>query len=106
MTPKPRLIRPTAEENARIVAAALSDPDARPLTDDQLRQMRPLKEIDPELAAVTRPLGRPRKLNPKAAVSLRLDPDLLTAMRRSGDGWQKRANEVLRKAFGLDATSN
>jgi hypothetical protein len=35
-------IRATAKEDKAITAAALSDPDAQPLTDDQLRQLKPV----------------------------------------------------------------
>jgi len=34
----------------------------------------------------------------KQAVKLRLDPDLLAALRASGAGWQTRVNAILRKA--------
>lgn len=43
--------------------------------------------------------GRPVKLDAKVAVSLRLSPDVLAAMRASGSGWQARADEALRAAF-------
>lgn len=37
------IIAPTAEEDRLITAAALADPDALPLTDAQLRKMRPAR---------------------------------------------------------------
>jgi hypothetical protein len=42
-----RLRRPTPEENAAILVAASSDPDALPLGDDDLAQFRPAAEVDP-----------------------------------------------------------
>ena len=48
--------------------------------------------------------GRPRLENAKRQVSLRLDPEVLTHFRASGNGWQTRVNEVLRLAAGLGAT--
>lgn len=45
--------------------------------------------------------GRPPSDNPKQAVSLRLDRDVLDWFRNSGNGWQTRINEELRKAAGL-----
>jgi uncharacterized protein (DUF4415 family) len=45
--------------------------------------------------------GRPKSANPKEAVSLRLDPDVLEYFRKSGPGWQSRINEALRKVAGL-----
>jgi uncharacterized protein (DUF4415 family) len=45
--------------------------------------------------------GRPPSRNPKRAVSLRLDPDVLAHFRRSGRGWQSRINAALRKVAKL-----
>jgi uncharacterized protein (DUF4415 family) len=42
--------------------------------------------------------GRPPLENPKEAVKLRLDHDVLAAYRRTGSGWQTRINADLRKA--------
>ncbi|CDS48925.1 hypothetical protein [Polaromonas sp. CG9_12] len=78
------IILPSHAEDAAITAAALSDPDAQPLTDAQLKAMRPM--------------GRPRLANPKAAVTIRLDADLLEALRSNGQGWQTRVNALLRDA--------
>jgi uncharacterized protein (DUF4415 family) len=47
------------------------------------------------------PRGRPKSKNPKRAVSLRLDPDVLAHFRRGGRGWQSRINTILRKAAKL-----
>lgn len=47
--------------------------------------------------------GRPKSDAPKEAVSLRLDPDVLTHYRATGPGWQSRINEDLRKAAKLKA---
>jgi len=41
--------------------------------------------------------GRPVKADAKQAVKLRLDPDLLDALRASGRGWQTRGNAMLRR---------
>ncbi len=37
----------------------------------------------------------------KEPVKLRLDPDVLAALRASGDGWQTRINEMLRASLRL-----
>jgi uncharacterized protein (DUF4415 family) len=42
--------------------------------------------------------GRPPLENPKEAVKLRLDHDVLAAYRDTGRGWQTRINADLRKA--------
>ena len=41
----PALIIPSAAEDRLITAAALSDPDALPMTDAQLRQLRPARPL-------------------------------------------------------------
>ena len=45
--------------------------------------------------------GRPPLDNPKQAVKLRLDADVLAAYRKTGAGWQTRINADLRKARKL-----
>jgi uncharacterized protein (DUF4415 family) len=45
--------------------------------------------------------GRPPLPNPKQAVKLRLDADVLAAYRKTGSGWQTRINADLRKARKL-----
>ena len=53
----------------------------------------------PGLELVRRGRGRPKVENPKRQVTMRLDTDVIEAMRASGPGWQDRANEVLRARF-------
>lgn len=45
--------------------------------------------------------GRPAMLpeERKQKVTMRLSPETLAAMRASGPGWQRKADEALRKAF-------
>lgn len=43
-----------------------------------------------------RPVGS-IKPDTKVAVKMRLDPDLVAALRASGRGWQTRANQILRE---------
>lgn len=47
--------------------------------------------------------GRPPLPNPKQAVKLRIDADVLAAYRKTGVGWQTRINADLRKARKLKA---
>ena len=47
-----------------------------------------------------RPVGS-RKATSKVAVKLRLDPDVIAALRVTGDGWQTRVNETLRATLKL-----
>lgn len=50
---------------------------------------------------VKRGRGRPKSDAPKQAVKLRLDPDVLAALRATGDGWQTRVNDTLRANLQL-----
>lgn len=45
--------------------------------------------------------GRPKSVDAKKAISLRVDPDVLSWYKATGDGWQTRMNEALRKAAGI-----
>ena len=48
--------------------------------------------------------GRPRIENPKEAVKLRIDADVLAKFRKSGPGWQTRINGILRAAVSVRAS--
>lgn len=45
--------------------------------------------------------GRKPDPNAKQLLTLRLDPQVIEHFRATGDGWQTRMNEALRKAAGL-----
>ncbi len=74
---------PSSEEDAQITAAALTDPDNQPLTDEELKQFRRIR-------------GRPQGSGKKEQVTLRLDTDILEQFRATGNGWQTRINDALR----------
>ena len=102
---RPQLAALSPEEDAEITAAALADPDAQPLTDEQLAQMRPVWEF-PELVATLQKhgyLGRPPipAEDRKTRVTMYLDPDIIAHLKQGGKGWQTRANAELRRALGL-----
>ena len=65
------------------------DDDDRPATPD---------ELESALAASANKRGRPAGSGTKAPTTLRLDRDVLHALRASGDGWQTRVNDLLREA--------
>lgn len=99
-------MRPLAdEEEAEIRRMIASDPDNPGLTGEQIANMRPLREVFPDLAAsIDRELarhGRPPVENPRSQVSIRLDPEVLDYYKSTGKGWQSRINDALRKAAGL-----
>jgi uncharacterized protein (DUF4415 family) len=53
------------------------------------------------IGGVPVPRGRPKSIDPKQPVSVRLDADVLAHFRRGGRGWQSRINAALRKAAKL-----
>lgn len=70
------------------------------LTEDDFKRMRPGSEFfTPEqLASLTRrSRGRPKSESPKRQVTIRLDADVLDALRATGPGWQTRVNDALRE---------
>lgn len=93
---------PSDEEDAAITRAAAEDPDNPELTDDQLAQMRPMREMLAKLvraqATLTRGRG-PQRAPTKCQVTMRLDQDVVAALRASGPGWSVRANAALRAAI-------
>lgn len=88
------------DEEARIEAGMMADLDNPEWTQDDFARARPAAEaLAPDLyAALTkRPRGRPPVAAPKQQVTMRLDADLLAALRATGAGWQVRVNHVLRQ---------
>jgi uncharacterized protein (DUF4415 family) len=88
---------------ARKPNPGLIDDDAPEFTDEQLAGMRPARKVLPPdfYAMVTkrRPGQRgPGKKPAKVAMTVRIDADTLAALKASGAGWQRRVNDVLRKA--------
>lgn len=55
---KTKIRLPSKAEDAAITSAAKSDIDNPPMTDAQLKQLRPLREMFPDLAAYSRRKGR------------------------------------------------
>lgn len=75
---------------------AIEDYDVPELTARDFKRMRPAREVHPALVeSYKRSRGRPPKAQKKVAVTLRLDPDVVKALRASGPGWQTRTNELL-----------
>ena len=79
-------------------AAAWVDPDDAPVLTERFFDRAEIRQGDRIIRR-----GRPPLENPKQAVKLRLDADVLAAYRKTGDGWQTRINEDLRKARKLKA---
>ena len=81
------LVMPTAAEDAAIAAGIAQDHDTVEITAFDMARMQPL----------CRP-GRPKAEIPKVPVTMRVDADVLEAIKASGAGWQTRVNELLRDA--------
>ncbi|MCF8478563.1 MAG: BrnA antitoxin family protein [Pseudolabrys sp.] len=79
-------------------AAAWVDRDAAPPLTEAFSDKAEIRQAD---TVVRR--GRPPLPNPKQAVKLRIDADVLAAYRKTGVGWQTRINADLRKARKLKA---
>jgi uncharacterized protein (DUF4415 family) len=87
---------PTLEENRLITAAAESDPDALPLTDEQMSAMVPIRVLR----------GRPKLANKKKLVSIRYSPEVIDYFRASGAGWQARMDAVLKEYVEAHSTGD
>jgi uncharacterized protein (DUF4415 family) len=84
---KMKIVMPTAAEDAAITAAALADPDAQPLSAEQLNAMQPLRALR----------GRPKSATTKTLVSIRYSSDVLAYFKSLGEGWQSNMNAVLQR---------
>lgn len=97
----------TAAEVARIEAELealpdpdLNDPDNPEWTKADFARAAPAEALPASILAAFPKTqmnrgGRPRAANPKPAVNLRLDVEVLDHLRRSGPGWQTRVNKAL-----------
>ena len=81
-----KLERNSPAEEKALKAAMAADPDTWEAT-------------EAEFASARR--GRPPVPEPKTAVSIRFDKDVLETLRASGKGWQTRVNALLRKELNL-----
>ena len=82
---KPTHISVTDTEDAAITAAAMTDPDALPFTDEQWASVKPRLRM-----------GRPKAELTKERITIRLSPDVVGAFRSTGQGWQTRVDAALR----------
>ncbi len=84
----------SAKKNS--LPVALSDPDDAPELTAAFFRSADLYE-----GTRLKARGRPKAATTKEPVKLRLDADVLAALRASGDGWQTRINDTLRAALSL-----
>lgn len=72
--------------------------------EDLLRQQQRISENIRKSAggeALLGKRGRKKDPNAKQLLTLRLDPQVIEYFRSTGEGWQTRMNDALRKAAGL-----
>lgn len=63
-----------------------------------------VSQLPPALQMKLNAKGRgPQRAPTKVKVSIRLSPDVLDALRASGDGWQSRVDDALRTLISLSA---
>jgi uncharacterized protein (DUF4415 family) len=74
-----------------------NDPDNPILTDEDFKRAMTRDQLPPELEKML-----PRRREPdgqaKILVTIRLSRDVVEALKATGDGWQTRADEMLRRA--------
>lgn len=81
------ILIPPVKDNAKIVAAAKADPDAKPMTKAQLDA----------LVSIRRVRGRPKSENKKLLLSVRYSVEVVEYFRSTGAGWQARMDSVFRQ---------
>jgi uncharacterized protein (DUF4415 family) len=81
------IVLPTPEEDKAITAAAKADPDAQPLSANQLKAMVPMRSLR----------GRQKSANRKLLVSIRYSQEVVAYFKSTGEGWQARMDSVLRQ---------
>ncbi len=80
----------------RSTTATWSDSDDAPeLTEEFFQQ------ADQYEGSKLKPRGRPKAATTKEPVKIRLDADVVAALRESGEGWQTRVNDTLRASLTL-----
>lgn len=79
-------------------SAKWTDPDDAP---ELTTQMLDRAETFTGDAFVRRGPGRPKLAAPKEQISVRIDADVLAALRSAGPGWQSQINDLLRQAMRM-----
>jgi uncharacterized protein (DUF4415 family) len=74
-----------------------ADGEVRPLTEEDFKYSRPLRDVHPEVIEAARRGRGPQKRPTKESVSLRLDKAIIDHFRDAGSGWQTRINDALRR---------
>lgn len=83
------------ERLASITDSEIDYSDISPLTDEQIANLKPAKEV-------FKFLDSDHYKPTKQQVTLRLDSDILAWLKKDGKGYQTRANELLRQMMIKD----
>ena len=78
-----------------VTAAALSDPDAQPLTEEQLLEFRRVSDL-PGNTIIEKMRSLASETKNKQLVSIRYDKDVVAFFKAKGKGYQRLMNKVLR----------
>ncbi len=70
----------------------LTDEENPEITEEVLAEAKSVAELLPDLA---KQAGRPKSVNPKQPITIRLNPEVLQYFKDTGKGWQTRINEIL-----------
>jgi uncharacterized protein (DUF4415 family) len=94
---KPKTISPPFSQEQIAAAKAAAPTDRRTAAVDWSKGVvTPGGGVAATIGAIKRTRG-PNKQPTKAQVAIRLDPDVLSAFRAGGPGWQTRLNAVLKE---------
>lgn len=96
-----KIVVPNEAEDKAINTGIAADPDTLELDGAFFAKAKPAVQVmgTATLEALKRGRGRPAgsvAAQTKEKVNLRLDPDVLAALRATGRGWQTRVNDLLR----------
>src|SRR5579864_8092885 len=84
-----------------VSAEAWAEVDSPPLHRHELANLRPLRELLPELAEYSARRKRGQRGRQKAPtkkpITIRVDRDVLASYKATGPGWQSRMNDALRR---------
>ena len=85
-------------EDVAIRIGIARDPDNPEWTDEDFARARPAVEVIPDVVERHRRTRGRQKAPTKVHINIRLDADVVARLRESGDGWQTRLNDILRRA--------
>lgn len=86
-----RKISKEAKQRLEEFEEDFTDPENPPLTEEELKEFVPARELHPEWF-------KPKKV----VITIRVDIDVLDRYKSMGKGYQTRMNADLRKACGLE----